>query len=541
VLSVLGFLAVLGPLVVFHEFGHYLFARLFNVKAEIFSVGFGKKLWSRQIGETEWRLSLIPLGGYVKLLGEETDAPLPPELAARSLHRQAAWKRFFIFFGGPLFNFILAAFVYMLIVMIGEPQTASVVGRVVQGSDAAIAGFHPGDRIVDIQGRIVSRWEEVVQAFNDRPSQPTQVQVLRGATSAPVTLTVKPRETVGYTSYGENALVGEVQGLIGLPRSAVLGVSDPQSWAGKAGLKTGDALVSWAGAPVSSFEQVEALFAQAPVGTPQAVRIRTGGKGPEKDLQLVKTATETTLSSLGIHSSELFVEKVMDKSPAQKAGLKAGDRLVAVGKVDVFSFFTLRESVQKGGESSERKVQVAWEREGKRFEAEIVPDANESRDPTLKKITQYTIGVVPMLTWGEPVTFIERTLNPALALWKGTERMVVNSAKNFISIGKMFSGNVSLGTLGGPVLIGKLAGESLSRGLLSYLNLMAILSIGLGVLNILPVPVLDGGHLVLLGIESIRGKPLSMKQMEIAQNVGLAMILLLMLVVLKNDVTRLVN
>src|SRR3954451_16389597 len=99
--SVLGFLIILGPLVVFHEFGHYIFARLFNVRAEVFSIGFGPRLWSRQIGETELRLSAIPLGGYVKLLGEDREADLPPAQAARALHKQAPWKRFFIFFGGP--------------------------------------------------------------------------------------------------------------------------------------------------------------------------------------------------------------------------------------------------------------------------------------------------------------------------------------------------------------------------------------------------------------------------------------------------------
>src|SRR4051794_8608355 len=127
--SVIGFLIILGPLVVVHEFGHYLFARLFGVKAEIFSIGFGPKLWSHQRGETEWRVSAIPLGGYVKLLGEDRDAEITPEEAKRALHKQAAWKRFFIFFGGPLFNFLFAIVIFMTILAYGEKQMASVVGR----------------------------------------------------------------------------------------------------------------------------------------------------------------------------------------------------------------------------------------------------------------------------------------------------------------------------------------------------------------------------------------------------------------------------
>jgi regulator of sigma E protease len=133
---------------------------------------------------------------------------------------------------------------------------------------------------------------------------------------------------------------------------------------------------------------------------------------------------------------------------------------------------------------------------------------------------------------------IERTLNPFVLLYRGTERMVIFTYRNFVSIKKMFTGDVSVATLGGPILIGKIAGESLSRGLIAFLSTMAILSIGLGVLNILPVPVLDGGHILLLGIEAIRGKPLSMRQLEAVQMFGLSLIGVLMLVVLKNDLTR---
>ena len=132
-LSILGFLVILGPLVVFHEFGHYIFARYFNVKAEVFSIGFGPRIWSKQLGETELRIAAIPLGGFVKLLGDEPDRELSPEEAKRSLSRQEPWKRFLIFFGGPLFNLILAVLVFMAILAIGEPQMASVLGRVVQG------------------------------------------------------------------------------------------------------------------------------------------------------------------------------------------------------------------------------------------------------------------------------------------------------------------------------------------------------------------------------------------------------------------------
>ena len=144
-LSVIGFLIMLAPLVVVHELGHFFFARLFNVKAEAFSVGFGPVIFKRKIGETEWRISLVPFGGYVKLLGEDPDAPLSPEERARSLAVQAPIKRLFIYAGGPIFNFLWAALVYMAIQVIGEPIIANRVGRVLPESSAQKATHSIGN------------------------------------------------------------------------------------------------------------------------------------------------------------------------------------------------------------------------------------------------------------------------------------------------------------------------------------------------------------------------------------------------------------
>jgi regulator of sigma E protease len=178
-------------------------------------------------------------------------------------------------------------------------------------------------------------------------------------------------------------------------------------------------------------------------------------------------------------------------------------------------------------------------REGKTMTFEIIPQETTERDPLLKKLKQFTIGVMPMASMLEPVMVIERTLNPFQLLYRGTARMIDLSQKNIVSIFKMIMGQVSVKSLGGPILIGKLAGDSISRGLLDFLKMMAILSIGLGVLNILPIPVLDGGHIVLLGIEAVRGRSLSLKQIEVVQSVGLAVILFIMIIVMKNDISRL--
>jgi regulator of sigma E protease len=243
-------------------------------------------------------------------------------------------------------------------------------------------------------------------------------------------------------------------------------------------------------------------------------------------------------TDFGIYSSELFVDQVVKEFPAEAAGIKKGDQLIAVNSSPIDSFFDLRRKIQKSGEEHGR-VTITAVREGKTITFEIVPKESTERDPLLKKMKQYTIGIVPVQTMIEPVMVKEQTWNPFMLLYKGTARMLEMTERNLVSIGKMVMGQVSVKSLGGPILIGKLAGDSISRGLMDFLRMMAILSIGLGVLNILPIPVLDGGHIVLLGIEALRGKSLTLKQIEIVQSVGLVVILSIMVIVMKNDISRL--
>ncbi len=536
-LSVLGFLVALMPLVVFHEFGHFIFARIFGVKAETFSVGFGKKLWRKQIGETEWCLSAIPLGGYVKLLGEDGERQLTAEEQERSLNRAALWKRFFIFVGGPLFNFILSIFLFMAILLIGEPQMTSRLGRVVPGTAAARAGLQSGDRVVGIDGKPVRKFEEVLSAILENPGKPLTLSVQRGAAdSAPVEVRVQPTSQDGYSVYGEATHVGELEGLLPMARSTSLGISDPSSLGAKAGLKTGDSIRSVGGKAVTTWEEIEAAYSALSPG--QSLSLVASSKGEEKSVEVKRVAGQTLAQASGIHSSEFFVDKPVEGSPAQAAGVLPGDRLIGVGTHVVQSFIELRDAVQRSGEQH-GKVNLVWERDGKTMQADIVPTATNSRDPNLKKTTQFTVGVVPQLVWAEAETLVERVYNPITLVATATQRMWQHSERNLVSIGKMLKGEVSVKALGGPILIGKVAGESLSRGLIAFLTTMSVLSVGLGVLNLLPVPVLDGGHIVLLGMEAILRRPLSVRFVEVAQQVGFALILLLMVVVMRNDISRL--
>jgi len=537
-LSLIGFLVILAPLVVVHEFGHFFFARLFNVKAEAFSVGFGPVIWSRKFGETDFRLSVIPLGGYVKLLGEDPEVELSEADKKRALHNQTKWKRFFIFFGGPLFNFLFAILIYMSILVIGEPQTASVVGRVVQNSIAEQAGFRGGDKILSVDGTPVRFFTDVLHNVHDKPNQPISFEVVHLNQTNPTTITVKSSSDEGYSMYGEPKEVGYIDGIFAQPRGLKLGVSNPESEISKKGVQTGDELASFNGETVNSWEHFLSLYQLA--APEESIELSISkSNGEKKNISILKPKKSLNPESdLGLFSSELFIERVIKGSPAEKAKLTTGDRVIAIDDQPIFSFFAMKELIQSGAEKN-GSVKISIEREGKKVIESIVPNESTERDPTLKKVKQFTIGVVPMFVMSEPVTIIERVFNPFVLLFEGTKRMLVLSYRNLVSLGKMLKGDVSVGTLGGPILIGKIAGDSLSRGLISFLSTMAVLSVGLGILNVLPVPVLDGGHILLLGVEAVRRKKLSIEQMQTVQKVGLSLILILMVVVIKNDIMRL--
>ena len=543
--SALAFILILVPLVVFHEFGHFIFAKLFGVKAEVFSVGFGKKLWSKQIGETEFCLSAIPLGGYVKLLGEDRDQSLSVEEQKRALHRQKPWKRFLIFFGGPLFNFILAIFIFMVILVLGEPQMASFVGRVVHHSPAEKMGFKSGDEIVAINQKPVRKFEEVLIALNESPNHQLTFDVKHAGGDQVTQIVADVASQQGVSVYGEKAQVGDIEGLLPMARSTQIGVSNSQSLAAQAGLKTGDVILDLNQKRVENWEVLESLYQSVKPLEKVTFTLQKKNKKTEPAEKVSVTWAKPSDSQgdlgldFGLFSSELFIDKVLPHSPAEKMGLLSGDRLISVGTFKVESFFQLREKVQFYGET-QGKVQLEWERNGSLKVASIEPTGTEGRDHLLNKVIHYTVGVMPMLVYAEPKVVIEKIYHPITLLSKATSRMLELTSRHVISMKKMFSGEVSMGALSGPIMIGKVAGESMARGLIVFLTNMSIFSIGLGILNILPIPVLDGGHLLLLAVESIRRKPLSNRQMEIVQGLGLIFILTLMGIAFHNDIARLI-
>ena len=338
----------LGLLIVFHEFGHFLFAKLSGVGVLTFSVGFGPKLWKKKIGETEYALSAFPLGGYVKMVGEDPGEEVSPAEIERSFAHKGLLKRIAIVAAGPGFNLLLAVVLLMIVFLFyGVPVLLSQVGGVETGSPADRAGIQKGDVILALNGRAVKEWEELSQGIKQSDGKPLVVQIRRQ--SKDLTLTIQPMKREGRNIFGEKR----------------------DEWI------------------------------------------------------------------IGISS---------------------------------------RVSVEKG--------------------------------------------------------------KPGLAIIKAFQQTYDYAKLTLLALSKMITGEVSPRNLGGPILIAQMAGQQAQEGLGSFLPFVAILSINLGVLNLLPIPILDGGHLLFFLVEMVIGRPVALRHREMAQQVGLFLLMLLMIYAFYNDIAR---
>lgn len=437
--SLVSFIIVIGVLVSVHEFGHFWAARKCGVKVHRFSIGFGKVLWKRndKLG-TEFAVSAIPLGGYVKMLDERTEE-VPVELKYQSFNSKSVLQRAFIIVAGPLANFIFAILAYWVIFVVGMPSVKPVISEVKPNSIAAIAQLEPNSQILAVDGTETEDWESINLLLASKLGNDH------------LTLTVTP--------FGEHRMQEKIL--------------DLRNW---------------------SFD-------------------------PEK---------ETSFGSLGIkpvsNKIKNILTNVVNDSPAERAGLQVGDTLLRLNGQDI-DWQTLVERIQQGG-----TLDLQVQRNGDTLNVTLQPEMKDGR---------YFAGLAPTV---EPLNEIYRTelkYDILDALWKGVEKTWQLSALTVKVIGKLFTGDLSLSNLSGPISIAKGAGMSSSFGLVSFLSFMALISVNLGIMNLFPLPVLDGGHLMFLAAEGIKGKPVSERVQELCYRVGAALLLTLTVFALFNDFLRL--
>ncbi|HSE95566.1 MAG TPA: RIP metalloprotease RseP [Methylomirabilota bacterium] len=446
---VLSALVALGALIFIHELGHFLVAKGVGVGVERFSLGFGPRLWSLKRGETEYCVSIVPLGGYVKMTGEEahgeelihptTDTPID---RAKSFATKPLWARTLIVFAGPGMNFVLAALIFSFIfAVVGVPVFPTVVGRLIPDGAAAQAGLRPQDEVVAVNGQPVRHWGELEERVARSEGQPLALTVARGGERREVSLT--PRRIPTKTPFGEPS----------------------EAWS---------------------------------IGT-----------------------TPYLPSVVG---------EVQPGMPAAEAGVEPQDRIVALNGQPVDTWDELAEAI---GQKPGQPVTLVVERAGARREITVTPRAVTERDPLGNETQVGRIGIARATSQ----TFLRS--DPVSAIAKGVTRTWDVTVLTVVSIWKLVSGTIPASNIGGPLQISMAAGQQAQQGFVSYAFFVALISVNLAILNLLPVPMLDGGHLLFFAIEAVLGRPLSLRKREIAQQIGLALLMLLMVFALFNDITRL--
>ncbi|MFV8257072.1 RIP metalloprotease RseP [Bdellovibrio bacteriovorus] len=542
--AIVPFVILLGILIFVHELGHFLVARWCGVRVEVFSLGFGKKLLTYKKGDTTYALSLIPLGGYVKMFGEQNGEGISEEDKKVSFTHKNVWQRIAIVLAGPLMNFFFAILVFFTVALIGEDAKIPVLGDVAKDSPAYTAGFRSGDQIVSINQKPITTWEDVQRTLSLKESHDLHidVDVKREGTgeSLTVSTTAKPEPNPNVLSSYE--YMANVEGISPYSAGTTIGVLE-NSPLHALGLRTGDTITSINGVKVAYWRSLEDTLAKFSAKEPltlEVMGIREGDKA-DKAITVTMAPIESikafSLGSLGLESSELYLSRVIEGSPAQAAGLRAGDRLVKINKITLSKW----EDVLNNIKSFDGKNPVALSvlREGKTIDLEITPKMTKQMTASGAEEKRYTIGISPIPNIAMPELMTLRSSNPVDALIRGTEKTWEVSVMTVMSFVRLFQAKISPKNIGGVISIGQAASETFKIGITQFLQMMAIISVNLFILNLLPVPVLDGGHLVFYVIELVKGAPLSMKKMEIAQQVGLAILMSLMIFALFNDFTRL--
>lgn len=544
---------LLGGVIAVHEFGHFIFAKFCGARVDTFSIGFGPKIFAHRWGETEYCLSLIPLGGFVKIYGQDPEetATDPNPQPERSLAHKSLMARLGVFIGGPAFNYILAIFLFSFMAMVGMQKLPSVATRVVVNSPAYHAGLRSGDTIASVDGKKMSNFDELMQVIATNPDKTLGLQIIRDEKNFSLPMPVQ--KEISITPYGEPAMAGVLDGLEPLGREPVIAsTSTINSW----GLKTGDKIISIENESIKSWESLEAFFERHISKLPASLNIKVLRDGketlvttPALTKNKANVSAQEFLENAGVFNSELFIMQTMPGSPADKAGLRKGDRIISVNGNKVYSFENLRAKIQQSGEdlvkankdaSLASAVHLSVEREGKIISLVSSLISTKGKDPLGQTIMSYTIGIqgqgVPLFPSN---MVVERTLNPFKALVIGSKETIQHTVMTVVGLKKLAFGEVSMKAVGGPIMIGKLAGDTFStRGWRDFLRIMAIISISLGVFNLLPLPILDGGHVVFAIVESVRGEPISQRVMQVFMKVGLSLLIMLMIFAVYNDLTK---
>jgi regulator of sigma E protease len=539
------FVILISSLIFVHELGHFSFAKAFGVKVLTFSLGFGPKILRLRGRETEYCISLVPLGGYVKMLEESKTDIVLPEDRKRTFESLPLYKRIIVVLAGPVMNLVFPVLLYFSVFATDGPFLPPTVGVVLPGHPAA-GKLKPGDRIMSINGEDVGTFDEVKRIIAKNPGKQLKLKVFRDQKH--IDIEVTPEETIEKRELD----IVERVGTLGIQPSApapVIGVPNSESPAYRAGLRTFDVITYVAGQPVRRFMDLEATLAGNRGETVPVTYLRpvplTDALGGLADMAVYEAGvvaltpdpSGTDLSSAsGIETADLYVAVVPEDSYLFKAGLRAGDKVLRLDDEPLPAWSAFRERLlaapDRGHSIDYLSARAGREKSGtfQMRREDIVDEHGQA----------FALYILHVKNW-VPLAPEDRVDHPQpfrYALEKAWQETVDVTRFVLVGIVRVVQGRVSLKTLSGPITIYEIAGEEGRKGADYFVWVMALISINLGLLNLLPIPVLDGGHLMFFAIEGIIRRPLPLRVREVAHIVGMAILFGLMALAFKNDVEK---
>ncbi|HXW60604.1 MAG TPA: RIP metalloprotease RseP [Myxococcota bacterium] len=571
-MQILSGLILLAVLIAFHEFGHFLFAKMLGVRVLVFSLGFGPKLLGFKIGDTEYRLSLIPLGGYVRMFGESVDEQLSEEEKKRSFMHQATWRKSLIAFAGPLFNFILPVILFFCILIGSEQVYAPIVGTILTGSVADLAGIKPDDRIVAVNGHPVETFTDLAQTISEHPKKPLELKIKRPQLNEALSISVVPEAKPNPSPFEKGKMMGRIGIMPAIEKAVVMVDKDSAFY--QAGLRDLDEVKAIDGTTIASMNALqEKLKNLGERSVFQVIRNDEKGQSEhsftvikhnagvikEPSISVANNLTDKEKAVLvehnlinktgaltadayiylkknGLSSAKGTVTNVKGLSTASTIGLNPLDQAIAIDGEKISSDLFLQEVLLQDPKRPHVLGVLTNDGEAKLFLFALADNLFENLklEPNLSQI--FGISTASVFKAGEAYT---RQVGALEALKRACDQTYAIAVITLKSLWMLITGGVSVSQVGGPIMIFDVAQQAAHKGLHYYIFIMCLLSVNLGLLNLLPIPALDGGHLLLFGVEAVQRRPLTPRTRAIATQIGIALLLVLMGIAIFNDLYRL--